>query len=62
MYLHQGQWHYSPSDLTLFMQSPFASHMQRLAVEQPQWKDKQDSSDAFDAAVSQTRLAARATN
>lgn len=42
-----GQMYYSPSDLTKFMESPFASWMDRLAQEYPALTPEKDPSDDF---------------
>ncbi len=41
------QMYYSPSDLTKYMESPFASWMDRLAQEHPELAPKKDPSDDF---------------
>lgn len=41
----KGQMYYSPSDLTRYMESPFASWMDRLAQEYPERSPQPDSSD-----------------
>jgi predicted RecB family nuclease len=43
----QGIYHYSPSDLTLYMASPFASWMSRFAIERPDEVPEKDADDAF---------------
>ncbi|MTI13150.1 TM0106 family RecB-like putative nuclease [Sansalvadorimonas verongulae] len=45
MYKHQDQLIFSPSDLTRFMESPFASWMDRFALECPDGKPEQDPDD-----------------
>lgn len=42
-----GQMYYSPSDLTKYMDSPFASWMDRLAQEHPGLTPEKDISDKF---------------
>ena len=44
MYKKEGMF-YSPSDLTKYMESPFASWMDRLAQEYPELAPKPDPSD-----------------
>ena len=45
MYKYQGQLTYSPSDITRYMESPFASWMDRLALEQPDDQPEKDADD-----------------
>lgn len=45
MYIQHGTLMYSPSDLTLFMESPFASWMEHLAIVAPDQIPEQDSGD-----------------
>ncbi|WP_044411185.1 TM0106 family RecB-like putative nuclease [Thiomicrospira microaerophila] len=45
--LPTGDYLYSPSDLTSFMQSPFASWMERAAKEQPDLLAQKDKPDAL---------------
>ncbi len=45
MYLHNGEFVYSPSDLTLFMDSAFASWMEHLAKACPEQAPERDDSD-----------------
>ena len=45
MYKKNGQLHYSPSDLTLHMESPFASWMDRYELEHPQNCPERDPVD-----------------
>ena len=45
MYKANGTIHYSPSDLTLYMDSPFASWMERYYLEYPQDCPEQDPLD-----------------
>lgn len=37
----------SPSDVVRFVQSPFASWMERLCIEQPEFKELKDKPDAL---------------
>lgn len=53
MHVYQGAIHYSPSDLTGFMESPFASWMDRYALAHPDWAIKKDPEDALMAALKQ---------
>jgi len=43
----QGIYHYSPSDLTLYMASPFASWMSRFAIERPDEAPEKDADEAL---------------
>lgn len=43
----QGKMYYSPSDLTKYMESPFASWMDRLTQEHPELAPEKDPSDDF---------------
>jgi len=43
MYQKNGRYYYSPSDLTRYMESPFASWMDRYALEHPDDSVKKDS-------------------
>ncbi|RMH17511.1 MAG: TM0106 family RecB-like putative nuclease, partial [Gammaproteobacteria bacterium] len=52
---------YSPSDLTRFMDSPFASWMDRCALEQPEWADKKDPEDALMSTLQQKGYAHEAS-
>ena len=45
MHKENGLYCYSPSDLTRYMQSPFASWMDRYALEFPDIKLEKDSND-----------------
>ena len=47
MYLSDGSFVYSPSDLSLFLESPYASWMERLAIESPTIKDQSDGADSM---------------
>jgi uncharacterized protein len=42
-----GDLIFSPSDLVLFFQSPFASWMARAALEDPAWNERRDPPDAM---------------
>ena len=45
MYKKQGSLYYSPSDLTRYMDSPYASWMDRLVIEQPDIPSEKDPGD-----------------
>jgi hypothetical protein len=45
MKCEQGRLLFSPSDLVRFVQSPFASWMQRLCLEVPETKSLKDKPD-----------------
>ncbi|MBB3167504.1 TM0106 family RecB-like putative nuclease [Simiduia aestuariiviva] len=47
MYQQQGQWVYSPSDLTTFLASPYASWMNRLAKAYPNDAPARDPADGL---------------
>ena len=47
MYKKQGCIYFSPSDLTRYMASPFASWMDRFVIEQPDQKPEKDPDDAL---------------
>jgi predicted RecB family nuclease len=47
MQLKHGKYFFSPSDLTCFMDSPFASWMDRFAMESPSIVPKKDPEDAL---------------
>lgn len=47
MQLKNGMFIFSPSDLVRFVQSPFASWMERLCLEQPEIKALKDKPDAL---------------
>ncbi len=51
MYKKQGQRHYSPSDLTQYMESPFASWMDRFAIECPDQVPEKDPRDTLMATL-----------
>lgn len=44
---NSGEWLFSPSDLTTYMASPFASWMEHAAVVKPELKQKKDKPDAL---------------
>jgi uncharacterized protein len=45
MYTEKNQIIYSPSDLTLYMDSPFASWMERRALIKPELLSSADAAD-----------------
>ncbi|MGL5743353.1 MAG: hypothetical protein ACRCXC_12890 [Legionella sp.] len=45
MHIESNQFVFSPSDLALFMESPFASWMEHLAVSHPDLLPKPDEKD-----------------
>jgi len=47
MYQQNGQYHYSPSDLNRYMESPFASWVDRYALENPDHTLEKDPEDAL---------------
>ncbi|NQZ52429.1 MAG: TM0106 family RecB-like putative nuclease [Moritella sp.] len=47
MYKKKGQFYYSPSDLTRYMESPFVSWMDRFAIEHPKLTPKKNSAHTF---------------
>lgn len=47
MFLQNNQWIYSPSDLTTYMDSPFASWMTRYTMLHPQTRQFQDLNDTL---------------
>lgn len=53
MYKQHGQFHYSPSDLTRYMESPFASWMDRFSIEYPDQAPKKDPADALTSSLAQ---------
>ena len=53
MYKKHGQFYFSPSDLTRYMESPFASWMDRFAIECPEHAPEKDSDDPLMASLSQ---------
>jgi predicted RecB family nuclease len=48
---------FSPSDLVRYIQSPFASWMERLCLEQPEYKTKKDPKDALLSYLAEKGLA-----
>jgi predicted RecB family nuclease len=57
MKLAQGRLLFSPSDLVRFVQSPFASWMERLCIESPETKTLKDKPDALLAYLAEKGLA-----
>ena len=53
MHKKHGQFYYSPSDLTQYMESPFASWMDRFAIECPEQTPNKDPVDALMSALAQ---------
>lgn len=53
MYKQHGQFHYSPSDLTRYMESPFASWMDRFSIEYPDQAPEKDPADALMSSLAQ---------
>ncbi len=53
MYKKHGRLYFSPSDLTRYMESPFASWMDRFAIECPQQAPGKDTDDPLLASLSQ---------
>jgi uncharacterized protein len=53
MYLKSGQLYYSPSDLTRFMESPFASWMDRFSAEYPGLAPSQDPENGLMKALAE---------
>jgi len=47
MYQRDGKYYYAPSDLTRYMESPFASWMDRYVLENPQCHIEKDGDDAL---------------
>lgn len=47
MYKQSAHLYYSPSDLSLYMESPFASWMNRLAIERPEQAAEKDPTSAL---------------
>lgn len=56
MYLESGTLVYSPSDITAFMASPFASWMERLALEYPDNSPEPDPADELGGVLQQRGL------
>lgn len=53
MYKQHGQFHFSPSDLTRYMESPFASWMDRFSIEYPDQAPETDPADALMSSLAQ---------
>ncbi len=53
MYKKHGRLYFSPSDLTRYMESPFASWMDRFAIECPEQAPENDPDDPLLASLSQ---------
>ena len=53
MYKQHGQFHFSPSDLTRYMESPFASWMDRFSIEHPDQAPEKDPADALMSSLAQ---------
>ena len=53
MYKQHGQFHFSPSDLTRYMESPFASWMDRFSIEHPDQAPDKDPADALMSSLAQ---------
>jgi uncharacterized protein len=53
MYKQQQQLYFSPSDLTRFMESPFASWMDRFAIEYPEQAPAKDPANALLSSLAQ---------
>lgn len=53
MYKKHGQFYYSPTDLTRYMESPFASWMDRFSIEQPEQAPQRDPADALMTSLAQ---------
>lgn len=53
MYKQHGQFHFSPSDLTRYMESPFASWMDRFSIEHPEQAPEKDPADALMSSLAQ---------
>ena len=53
MYKKHGQFYYSPSDLTHYMESPFASWMDRFAIECPEQALEKDPKNALMGTLAQ---------
>jgi uncharacterized protein len=56
MYLESGNLVYSPSDITTFMASPFASWMERLVLEYPDRSPEPDPADELGGVLQQRGL------
>ena len=57
MYKKHGRLYFSPSDLTRYMESPFASWMDRFAIECPEYAPEKDPKDPLMASLSQKGFA-----
>ena len=57
MYKKHGRLYFSPSDLTRYMESPFASWMDRFAIECPEHAPEKDPDDPLMASLSQKGFA-----
>jgi uncharacterized protein len=53
MHKQHGQFHFSPSDLTWYMESPFASWMDRFSIEHPDQSPEKDPADALMSSLAQ---------
>jgi len=53
MYKQHGQFHFSLSDLTRYMESPFASWMDRFSIEHLDQAPEKDSADALMSSLAQ---------
>ncbi|CAH0992154.1 hypothetical protein SIN8267_02270 [Sinobacterium norvegicum] len=53
MYKQHGQFHFSPSGLTRYMESPFASWMDRFSIEYPDQAPEKDPADALMSSLAQ---------
>ena len=53
MYKQHEQFHFSPSDLTRYMESPFASWMDRFSIEHPDQAPEKDPADALMSSLAQ---------
>ena len=53
MYKQHGQLYFSPSDLTRYMESPFASWMDRFSIEHPDQAPEKDPADALMSSLAQ---------
>ena len=57
MYKKHGRLYFSPSDLTRYMESPFASWMDRFAIECPEHAPEKDPDNPLMASLSQKGFA-----
>ncbi len=53
MYKKNGKFYFSPTDLTRYMESPFASWMERFLLESPELTPEKDPTDALLSALIQ---------